>query len=40
MTYQEHESFDKTEKIIEIQPFFRDKSSDSKKVAIVRRTLI
>ena len=29
-----------TEKISEIQPIFRDKSSDSKKVVIVRGTLM
>ena len=40
MTYQSHESFDKLKKISEKQPVFKDKSSDSKKVVIVRRTLM
>ena len=40
MTYLEHSSFDKTEKIAEKHPAFKDKSGDIKKVVIVRRRLM
>ena len=39
MTYLEHTSFDKQKKSAK-HPAFRDKSSDIKKVVIVRRGLM
>ena len=40
MTYLEHTSFGKQKKIAEINPAFKDKSGDIKKVVIVRKRLM
>ena len=40
MTYLEHTLFDKQKKSAKKHPAFRDKSSDIKKVVIVRRGLM